>query len=296
MVGAEESRDVLGPLQRFFSDAREATRMFESTGAAAREVDLVKRDMGVIPVLLSGTELPEDLSCKIFVARDLTGAKRLQKLEELRKLFQDVALQTHAPLAFIDTWVRRAASLVVEHHGPETDLYTKILAQLKKLEITYDRLALSLDCKAILDASRIQKVDLGVEIKRVLYDLPKEERELIDLCEITELPYVSADPLQISFMFSSILSYLSRLCGGRRSCVRISLQSAEAIRVVFHAAVGSSPSSSAADPQLERARFELALGEPTIREFAANNAATYERQVNHDAIDIGITFRTEMHA
>ncbi len=78
----------------------------------------MKRDLGVIPVLFSGTELPEDLSCKIFVARDLTTAKRLQKLEELRKLFQDVALQTHAPLALIDTWVRRAAS-----GDPDTDLY-----------------------------------------------------------------------------------------------------------------------------------------------------------------------------
>ena len=291
MVGAREPMDVLGPFQRFFSDARTATRMFESAGAAAGEVDLVKRDVGVIPVLLSGTELPEDLSCKIFVARDLTSAKRLQKLEELRKLFQDVALQTHAPLAFIDTWVRRAAS-----HGPETDLYSKILAQLKKLEITYDRLALSLDCKAILDATRIQKVDLGVEIKRVLYDLPKEERDLVDVCGITELPYISADPLQISFIFSSVLSYLSRLCGGSSNCVRIALQSGEAIRVAFHAAVGSSPSSSAADPQLERARFELALGEPTIREFAANNRATYERKVNEDNIEISITFRTQTHA
>ncbi len=287
MVGVGAEQDVLGPFQRFFSDARTATKMFESAGAAAREVELVKRDGGVIPVLLSGTELPEDLSCKVFVARDLTGAKRLQKLEELRKLFQEVALQTHAPLAFIDTWVRHAAS-----HGAETDLYSKILAQLKKLEITYDRLALSLDCKAILDATRVRKVDVGVEIKRVLYELPEEERGLIDICGIPELPYISGDPLQISFIFSSILSYLSRLCGGRGSCVRISLQSAAAIQVVFHAAVKSSPSGSDAEPELERARFELALGEPTIREFAANNAATYERKVNDDSIDIGITFRT----
>jgi PAS domain S-box-containing protein len=287
MVGVGAAQDALGPFQRFFSDSRTATRMFESAGAAAREVDLAKRDGGVIPVLLSGTELPEDLSSKVFVARDLTGAKRLQKLEELRKLFQEVALQTHAPLAFIDTWVRHAAS-----HGPETDLYPKILTQLKKLEITYDRLALSLDCKAILDATRIQKVDVGVEIKRVLYDLPKEERDLIDICGITELPYISADPLQISFMFSSILSYLSRLCGGRHNCVRISLQSGPAIQVVFHAAVTSSPSGSDADPQLERARFELALGEPTIREFAEKNAATYERKVNDDSVEIGLTFRT----
>jgi hypothetical protein len=97
-------------------------------------------------------------------------------------------------------------------------------------------------------------------------------------------------------MFSSVLSYLSRLCGGSRNCVRISLESGEAIRVVFQAAVGRSQSNSAGDPQLERARFELALGEPTIREFATNNAASYERKVNDDGIEISITFRTQTHA
>src|SRR5262249_37388203 len=180
--------------------------------------------------------------------------------------------QTHTPLAMVETWVRRAAA-----SGANTDLYTKILAQLKKLEITYDRLALSVDCGAVIEATRMQPLDLGVELKRAREELPETEQRIIRYEDPGELPYIPADQGQIAFMFSTILSYLVRLCGGEENCVAVSVSQLEKTIEIAFSSSAVPEDRGGQDRELCRTRFELALGEPTVRRFAENNHATYER-------------------
>jgi PAS domain S-box-containing protein len=286
MLGYENPAELRGPFERIFKENEAARRMLATADSPATEVDLAKRDGSAIPVLMSGSNLPDDLFRIIFVAKDLTVARRLERLEMLRKLFQEVALQTHTPLAMVETWVRRAAE-----SGTDTDLYTKILAQLNKLEITYDRLALSVDCSAVIDATRLQPLDLGVELKRAKEELPELEQRVIHYDDPGELPYIPADPGQISFMFSTILAYLIRLCGGDENCVTVSLdRSGQAISVVFKCSAALPPETGGQEQALCRARFDLALGEPTIRRFAENNRATYERVSDAAGMAIRLEF------
>ena len=169
-------------------------------------------------------------------------------------------------------------------------IYTKILAQLKKLEITYDRLALSVDCGAVIEATRLQPLDVGVELKRAKEELPELEQRIIRYDDPGELPYIPADSGQIGFMFSTILSYLVRLCGGEENCVKVSvLPTGKAVDVVFKSSA-LPQEDGGRDPELCRARFELALGEPTIRRFAENNHATYERTMDAAGMTIRLGF------
>jgi PAS domain S-box-containing protein len=286
MLGYENSAELLGPLQRIFKESEAAVKMLATAGSPATEVDLAKKDGSAIAVLMSGSNLPEDLFRKLFVAKDLTVVHRLERLEMLRKLFQEVALQTHTPLAMVETWVRRAAE-----SATDTDLYSKILAQLNKLEITYDRLALSVDCGAVIDATRLQPLDLGVELKRAKEELPAFEQRVIHYDDPGELPYIPADSGQISFMFSTILSYLIRQCGGNENCVKVSFdQTGQTISVVFCCSAPLPPESSGQDASLRRARFDLALGEPTIRRFAENNHAAYQRTSDTAGMLIRLAF------
>jgi PAS domain S-box-containing protein len=287
LLGYENPAELRGPLQRIFKDSQAALKLLATTDSAAAEVDLLKKDGTSIAVLISGSNLPEDLFRKIFVAKDLTVARRLERLEVLRKLFQEVALQTHTPLSMVETWVRRAAE-----SDSSTDLYTKILTQLRKLEITYDRLALSVDCGAVIEATRLQPIDLGVELKRAKEELPEMEQRIISYDDPGELPYIPADPGQISFMFSTILSYLVRLCAGDENCIRISAgRTGNAISVAFSSSAPLPLETGGRDSELCRARFELALGEPTIRRFAENNQAIYERTSDTSGLVIRLEFR-----
>jgi PAS domain S-box-containing protein len=200
LLGYGAPSELVGPFERIFQDSTTAKRIFASTNSAAVEVDLVRKDKSTLPVLMSGSCLPEDLFRKIFICKDLTAARRLEKLESLRSLFQEVALQTHTPLALVETWIRRRAK-----EDARDDLYAKILAQLKRIEITYDRLALLTDGGSVLQACEPQSLDLGVEFKRTKEELPESEQLVIRYDDPGELPYVQADPGQISFMFSTIL-------------------------------------------------------------------------------------------
>jgi PAS domain S-box-containing protein len=278
--------DLLGPFERIFKDTATAQRVFASTNCAAAEVDLARSDGSTLPVLISGSDLAEDLFRKLFVATDLTEARRLEKLESLRNLFQEVALQTHTPLALIETWVQRAA-----REDRENDLYGKILSQLKKLEITYDRLAISTEEGTVFESSRRLPLDIGVELKRIREEFPESEQRVIHYEDPGDLPYTEADPGQITFIFSTILSYLTRLCGGEQDGVNVSIsRSARTLRVHFKANAPLPPDAMENARALSRARFDLALGEPAIRSLAASNQVLYAREADESGTTIGLTF------
>ena len=279
-------RNSSWPFERIFQDSATTNRIFASTNSAAVEVDLVRRDKSTLPVLMSGSCLPEDLFRKIFIGKDLTAARRLEKLESLRSLFQEVALQTHTPLALVETWIRRRAK-----EDARDDLYTKILAQLRRIEITYDRLALLTDGGSVLQACEPQPLDLGVEFKRTREELPESEQRVIHYDDPGELPYVQADPGQISFMFSTILSYLTRLSGGEANGVNVSIvHTGETLDVRFSAHTPLPPDAAENARPLCRARFDLALGEPTIRAFADKNHAVYKMESNAAGTNIDLGF------
>jgi PAS domain S-box-containing protein len=286
LLGYRSAAEIVGSFERIFDDAQTARRVFACTNRAATEVDLKRKDGSSVPVIISGSDLAKDLFRKTFVAKDLTTARRLEKLESLRSLFQEIAIQTHAPLALVETWIRRRA-----HEDAGSDFYTKILAQLKKLEITYDRLAFSVAEGTVFQAWRTQALDLGVELKRAREELPELEQRAIHYDDPGELPRVEADPAQIEFIFATILSYLTRLCGAEENGVQVKIVPTGATLRVQFATRTTLPADAAPEARLlSRARFDLALGESAIRAVAEKNQAVYQIESNVAGTSIDLDF------
>lgn len=276
LLGNGSPGSVRGRFRRLFKDKRVAKAMLRASQTRGTEVELVRSDGTGIPVWMSGTDLPEDLSQKIFIAKDLSVLQRLERLEALKKLFEEVALQTHTPLALANTWLRNLKGVTKDQ--PVSEQLTKILAQLKKLEITYDRLALlSVGPEGIAAASRKQALDLGVEVKRTLEEFPNSEQRRIKYHNPDKLPYLQCDPTQVSFIISTILSYCLRLSPPDFP-IDVSLHRAQtAISLTCSALLPTECDTAGSDRSLSRASFDMALGEPVIQEFSENNCGKYER-------------------
>ncbi len=140
---------------------------------------------------------------------------------------------------------------------------------------------------------RIQKVDVGVEIKRVLYDLPGEERDLIDVYRDHRTSLYIGRSAPDLFHLLERCVVLIPPCGGNRNCVRISLESGEAIRVVVHAPRWGV--RRLAPPPILSSNERVSnwlWASPRFGSSRRTDGATYERKVNDDGIEIGISFRT----
>lgn len=277
LLGYKSSKRLRGAFKRLFKDAQVARGLLSAERTLGMEVDLVRSDGTNVPVLISGVDLSDDISRKVFVAKNLTSRRRLERLEELKKLFQEVALQTHTPLALANCWLERLSRFTADHDTVE--FIPKILGQLKKLEISYDRLALlTADFNAALATSRKQPLDIAVEIKRIIEEFPISESRQIDFADPGELPYVNCDPVQISFVFASILSYLIRFSPSKKPIdIRFTCME-KTISVIISGLLPPKSGESEAERNVARTRFEMALGEPVIEAFAKNNSAKYERR------------------
>jgi len=290
LLGYRDAKQLTGPFKRVFKDKVAGRRIVEATATAPTEVELLRGDGTSVSVLISGSALPEELSRKVFVAKDLTLVKRVQQLETLQKVFPEIALQSHTPLALAGTWIRDLKSRVESEEVSE--LCTKVLGQLRKTEISYDRLALHLDCESIVRRTEKQRLDLGVELKRTIEEFPALESQRIKLLpDPGELPYLSLDPGQISFIFASLLGYLIRFSiPDEDVTVRFEVVP-EAIKIVFGARLPTEPDNTQRDPVLDRVKFDMALGDSTIRKFAANNSASYRSETGRGQATFELSFQ-----
>ncbi|MES1260503.1 MAG: PAS domain-containing protein [Acidobacteriota bacterium] len=288
LLGFEKQSDVLGQFERIFRDRKEADVIFESAGGPGREIEVRSTNQTTVPVLISGSELPDDLSLKLFTAKDLRPVKRMQQLESLKKLFEEVAMQSHTPLALAETWVQRLKA--DRGRDPGLEWTNKLLGQLRKLEISYDRMALCLDSEKILRATEKQPLDLAMELKRIAEEFPDSEAQRLRLQSAGDLPYIKGDPAQIAFIFSSIISFLMRYLGPE-DFVDIRVTSVQgAVNVRFSAPVPPHPGAAETARIISRAKFDLALGEPAIQTFAGNNSATYVNCANEIETVIELSF------
>jgi PAS domain S-box-containing protein len=287
LLGFDEPKDMLVPLETFFKDHLVFRRIFELTGTSSTEAELRCRDGLYVPVLISGSQLEESLARKIFIAKDLRLLKRIQKLEGLRNLFEEVAVQTHTPLAMVQTWLLRFREKAAD--AADSEWASRLLAQLKKAEISYHRLALSVDADRVTGLSNKLSLDMSTELNSCLSEFPTQEAARVKISVPDGLPYVKADPAHVSFIFSTILSYLLR-DGGEQTIEVNASCTTSAVKIRFAGLEPGLSTSSESNRWLAQARLDLALGEPAIRAFAVNNGATYAREADETHTILTVSF------
>jgi PAS domain S-box-containing protein len=167
-------------------------------------------DGSKISILLSGSAMPEQFGGKVYIGKDLTYELRARELEDRAKMFQEIAIQTKTPLSLAYHWLdglKKEAGASPAHEVQ--DVLDKTLQQLRKADLTYDRLAFY-DAKAGVMPYHEVLFDYSELLSIVREDFPSPEAGKIQIEKDKNLPYLRGDLSQLSFCLESILSYLLR--------------------------------------------------------------------------------------
>ncbi len=204
-LGYTAEEVMRSPVERYF-EPEVAERLFQAPPLAGIETGMRRKDGSILPVLLGSREL-EGFGAWVITARDLTAQKRIAELESLRHMYREIAVQTKTPLSLACSWIQRLERKARESQSETAETLHKALAQLKRVDITYERLAMySQD--AVDSACRELLLNAGDLLKRVSGNFPDGLLTLegVDDADL----YLRGDPYEIEFALESTISYLQR--------------------------------------------------------------------------------------
>jgi PAS domain S-box-containing protein len=254
--------------QQLLNEVTDGRRLF------CEQVSLKHKDGSAIGVLLSAAPLPDALGGAVFLARDLSLMKRLQELEYLGRVQRELAIQTKTPISLAFSWLETL-------RDADQETVKKIIQELRKVELTYDRLALYEQNAGILPTNKIL-LDISEVTRNALNTLPEFERKKIDVKTAVGLPWVKGDHFQLIFCVRTILSYLLRFVPENDS-IDYRLEREES-RIVIRIGGILPQLSEAALPgesadSLHRVLVDIALGEDILRSFVRANNGIYHQPV-----------------
>lgn len=242
-----------------------------------QETELRHQNGETVTVYLSTTELPPEIGGMVLIARDLRAVKRLEELDYLGKLYYEIAVQTKTPLSLLFSWLKRMQGEL----SPEErrDTLGKAIKQLRKLTLTYDRLALY-DKEQGLVPYQPLLFDIGEILELLPEEFPRTEWQKVVVEQERNLPLLRGDLFQLSFCLETILSYLLRTASEEGVVtLRVGRQEDKLV-VALRGSVPELPDSAAelgtqASVQLTETIADMALGDKVIRSFVVNQGGTY---------------------
>jgi PAS domain S-box-containing protein len=252
-----------------------AVDMFR-TQSASVETGLRRKDGSIIPVLLGSREL-EGFGAWVFSARDLTHQKRVAELESLRAMYREIAAQTKTPLSLAFSWIQRVQRKAEQSGGDAAEILQKALVQLKKADLTYERLAFYSDRSTAVAASKEMLINAGDLLKRTLAIMPTGVVRF-DPAGAPEL-YIRSDPFETEFAIESTVSYLERFLPADQG-VEVNLSS-EPGKVLIHiqGPLPEEPGGGAeTSDRVCQTLHEMALGSDIIRTFMQQHGGDYRQE------------------
>lgn len=194
-------------LREIFVVPEEADRIIAHGCAPISTINLKRRGGGSVPVVLTVVDLLEDFGHTIYIATDLTAQHRMKDIESLETIYHELAVQTKTPLSLALGWLDR---LIARLSEPSLQNMVDIsIRQLKKLELTYNRIAMYAAGKTHMQFNPTL-LDLAELINAVRSNLPTSEQALISWPQTDVATYIQGDLFQLRFCLETILSYLLR--------------------------------------------------------------------------------------
>ncbi|MEJ0002973.1 MAG: GAF domain-containing protein [Pararobbsia sp.] len=189
-------------------------------GTERRRIELIGDDGEVRPVLATRKVLDESFDAALWFLIDLRGDRWTVDLRFLRETVTDVAQQTRAPLALASSLARQLPQLraaagraaepgAVPQPDPE-DLSKRLIAEINKADITFERLAENLNIRRHPIRHK-QPLDLRFCVDSVINGLPRRDRDHIDNVSPPMPICVEGDPERLGFAVRSIVAYLIRV-------------------------------------------------------------------------------------
>ncbi|KPK54489.1 MAG: hypothetical protein AMS22_05760 [Thiotrichales bacterium SG8_50] len=271
-----EERELVGTLlSQYFVNADEGKFFLEADEPPGDEVALRRKHGDSIAVLLSGSLLPDEVGGRVYTASDLTWRKRVERLEFLQKMYQEIGTLSHAPLSLCFSWIRK---LLRASTGPDKEVLDKIIRQLKKVQLTFDRASLF---EREGTSMPFNPVRLGVPyvLDGVVAEMPAEDRNHLDVAIESDLPPVEGDLFQLSFCLASVLGHLLQFVpedgkvqvGAYRHNGNVEIKISGKTPRDETRELGRYGEESV----LAHALFELAVGGDTLHEFMHKHAGRF---------------------
>jgi PAS domain-containing protein len=186
-----------------------------------RRVELLGEDKQIRPVLATRRMLDGSFDTAIWFLIDIQARTWEVDMRFLRETVADVAQQTRAPLALAGNLARQLSRLCesgqpVEGAAqePATDraekLSTRLLAEIGKADITFERLAEGLEIRRY-PVRTMAPLDFGRCVAREVSLLPARDQDLIDMVQDQRDHPVNGDAERLEFVVRSLLAHLIRV-------------------------------------------------------------------------------------
>lgn len=260
------------PLHDYFKDKQEGQRVQDAKYVLNDEFAFQHKNGAGVPLLVSGTTLPQYVGLKIYVCNDLSNRKRMETMEILRHMYNEIATQIKTPLSLAFTWLEKLQQM--ENRAEAASLLGKTIKQLKKVDLTYDRLLLYERHDTIAPADRIV-FEIPYLADKIKHDMPDSEAAHLAIISQGEVPPVRADLSQLWFCFESVIGYLVRFVPEtNKVSVNISSRAGRVVTVISGYAppvTGGAIADYAKVQWAIHAITEMALGEDIIKKFIEQN-------------------------
>lgn len=256
--------------QSLFKDQQVGEEVVQSQDYRSREVILTNKRGEPVEVLLSGFDLPAEFSRKVFMAKDLSLARRVKELEFLDVVYHELAGQIRTPLSLVFSWLALLSDELPQ--GAPQETLASIRRQLHKVELSCDRLALY-DYDAAGGVAPYHEILLAFsEIVRCLQEeFPASEMKRINFRLPKDLPFIHGDLFQLTFCLKSILSFLLRFLPETEKIEVSAAPAGRWLTVTTTGLVAEEPEESPA----ARLLLDVALGEKIIHRFIQNHHGIY---------------------
>ncbi len=278
ILGYSKAEMMGTPLKDYFRDEAEAEDIMRAKYLPSYEVGLRRKNGGEIHVLLSASKLPEDFGGKVFIAKDLSIQKRVEELEYLGKMYYEISAQTTTPLTLAQSWLDRLMD--ESEDGQALNKLDRALRQLRKVELTYDRLALYDKAKEVVPYNELL-LDMPEVLDTVKAGFPRGELDRINFKLDKVMPYLRGDVFQLSFCFETILSYLLRFASEDQK-VRFRVSNLPGQLRIEISGFFPGPENEGFEKITKKSLVSktitgMALGEPVIRKFIKNHKGTFHK-------------------
>ena len=275
------------PLQKFFRNKEKAGQEVQQASVVRNtEYTLQHKDGSAVPMLISCTSLPQQFGMKLYICNDLSNRKRMETMEVLRHMYNEIATQIKTPLSLAFTWLDKLQK--IETAAEATEILTKTIKQLKKVDLTYDRLLLYERHHAIAPQEKVV-FEIRNLIREIQLDMPDSEAAHLIVTSHGQAAPVRADLHQIWFCFASMIGYLVRFvpASGKVS-VDISSHDGRVLTVIRGFApqvTGGAVADYAKVRWAIHAITEMALGENVIKKFVErNHNGAFREQLDADGL------------
>jgi len=276
LLGGPKNPLVDHSLGEFLADQSLAKCFLKADSVPNTQLTFSLGDGTTRNLLVSGSLLPKEVGGRVYIASDMSLHRRVERLEDLRDLYHEIALQSQVPLSLCFSWLRRLAKQAGTEAG---DTLTKVIDQLKKAQLTFDRLSLFERVGSTIPFNPVM-LDFSYILSGILAEMPDWEAQRIVQAVPRDLPPLRGDLFQLAFCLKSTLAYLARFLPPDGK-IHVSAQFTDGkVRIVVRGAAPALPGKSvgayAEEEWLAHALLELALGSETLKRLLSHHGGSFE--------------------